>query len=254
MRVLELFSGTGSVGKVARRLGHEVISLDRDMPADIRADITTWDYQHFQPHHFDLITASPVCAPWSKLKNCHIGRNGITRASIQHDIDTIGKPMVDRVREIIDYLKPRYWWIENPRSSRMKDYISDLPYFDVSYCKYSSWGYQKHTRIWTNIVDFTPKFCRKDCRHIVPNTKRHTKTLGNGYAVDASGASVLINTAAKRRQLKNSTRETPSNTTKLARYRIPAALIEDLLAGCAPPRPDISELLRELEELNLGDA
>ena len=30
-RLLELFSGTGSVGDVARELGYEVISLDRDM-------------------------------------------------------------------------------------------------------------------------------------------------------------------------------------------------------------------------------
>jgi hypothetical protein len=44
MLILELFSGTGSVGNVAKELGHEVVSLDRDMEADIRADIMDWDY------------------------------------------------------------------------------------------------------------------------------------------------------------------------------------------------------------------
>ena len=39
MRVLELFSGTGSVGNVCRARGMDVVSLDRDMPADIRCDI-----------------------------------------------------------------------------------------------------------------------------------------------------------------------------------------------------------------------
>ena len=44
MRVLELFSGTGSVGNVCKALGMDVVSLARDMPADIRSDIMDWDY------------------------------------------------------------------------------------------------------------------------------------------------------------------------------------------------------------------
>ena len=39
MRVLELFSGTHSVGKVAKELGYEVLSLDMDGNADINIDI-----------------------------------------------------------------------------------------------------------------------------------------------------------------------------------------------------------------------
>ena len=39
MRILELFSGTGSVGNVCRRLGCAVTSLDRDLPADLQMDI-----------------------------------------------------------------------------------------------------------------------------------------------------------------------------------------------------------------------
>ena len=39
MRLLELFSGTQSIGKVARELGFEVVCLDRDMEADIKCDI-----------------------------------------------------------------------------------------------------------------------------------------------------------------------------------------------------------------------
>ena len=43
MHILELFAGTGSVGKVARELGHTVISLDKDMDADIKTDILNWN-------------------------------------------------------------------------------------------------------------------------------------------------------------------------------------------------------------------
>ena len=55
MRVLELFSGTGSVGNVCKRLGCDVVSLDRDMDADIRTDIMDWDYRSYPPGFFDAI-------------------------------------------------------------------------------------------------------------------------------------------------------------------------------------------------------
>ena len=51
MKILELFAGTGSVGKVAKELGHEVISLDRGMEADIKTDILDWSYKTYEPKH-----------------------------------------------------------------------------------------------------------------------------------------------------------------------------------------------------------
>ena len=64
MRVLELFSGTGSVGNVCKALGMDVVSLDRDMPADIRSDIMNWNYKTYSPHDFDVIWASPPCTEY----------------------------------------------------------------------------------------------------------------------------------------------------------------------------------------------
>ena len=49
MRILELFAGTGSVGKVFKDWEWEVVSLDRDMDADIRADIMDWDFRTYEP-------------------------------------------------------------------------------------------------------------------------------------------------------------------------------------------------------------
>ena len=49
MKLLELFKGTGSVGKVAKKMGMIVMSvdiLDKYMP-DIVADILEWDYKKF---------------------------------------------------------------------------------------------------------------------------------------------------------------------------------------------------------------
>ncbi len=67
MRLLELFSGTGSVGKVAKEMGYDVISVDRDMKATHQCDIMVWDYRHtplnilmyYGPHPPAQNTAEP---------------------------------------------------------------------------------------------------------------------------------------------------------------------------------------------------
>ena len=60
MRLLELFSGTGSVGKVAKEMGYEVVSVDRDMKATHQCDIMEWYYQQYAPKYFDVVGFTPL--------------------------------------------------------------------------------------------------------------------------------------------------------------------------------------------------
>ena len=60
MKLLELSSGTQSVGKVAKNLGYEVVALDLKN-ADINCDILDWDYTTYEPCNFDIMWASPPC-------------------------------------------------------------------------------------------------------------------------------------------------------------------------------------------------
>jgi hypothetical protein len=66
-KLLELFSGTGSVGRVAKALGWEVVSLDLKN-ADINLDILDWNFEVFPVGHFDFVWASPPCTEYSELK------------------------------------------------------------------------------------------------------------------------------------------------------------------------------------------
>ena len=126
MRVLELFSGTGSVGNVCRRLGCTVTSLDRDMPADIRTDILDWDYQALPRDSFDVIWASPPCTDYSVAKT--VGVRKLEEANA----------IVRRTLDVIEYFAPTYWMMENPQTGLLKSQsvVVDLPYNDLDYCKY----------------------------------------------------------------------------------------------------------------------
>jgi len=99
--LLELFSGTGSVGKVAELLGYSVVSLDLK-DAKITTDILEWDYTKLDPDEIDIIWASPPCIEYSIAKT-----TGVRKIDYANRI-------VKKTLEIINYFKPKYWFIENP--------------------------------------------------------------------------------------------------------------------------------------------
>ena len=70
-------------------------------------------------------------------------------------------------KQYILYYNPKYDFIENPQTGKMRYYINGKPYYDVDYCKYSDWGCTKRMRVWPNVIGFTPKLCKRDCGYIV---------------------------------------------------------------------------------------
>ena len=140
--MLELFSRTGSVGKVAKEMGYTVISLDRNMTASIQIDIMNWDYTDFKPKLFDVVWATPPC----------------------RDIETSNE-LVKRTLDILEYFQPKYWIIENPQTGPLKDqpFMTGIPYNDIDYCKYEM-PYKRRSRLWNNIDLWTPRpLCFRNC-------------------------------------------------------------------------------------------
>ena len=105
MKLLELFCGTKSVRRVAKEMGWEVISLDIDpkFKPDICVDILDFNYTIFPPGSFDLVHASPPCTLYSI-------------ASCKPNLDE-ANPISNKTLEIIQYLSPTWYCIENPHSS-----------------------------------------------------------------------------------------------------------------------------------------
>ena len=146
MRLLELFSGTGSVGRVFEQAGWEVVSVDINPKFNptICCSVIEIPLDKWPPGYFDYIHASPPCCEYS------IAHTGSTR-----DMEA-GDMLAIYALQLIELLQPRWFTLENPQSGQLKSrpFMQGLPYADVAYCMYG-FPYRKRTRIWNNVPGLT---------------------------------------------------------------------------------------------------
>lgn len=156
MRVLELFAGTRSIGKSFEKKGHQVFSVEWDKDfqnidwyEDIN-NITSKDIiKKFG--YPDVIWASPDCSTYSIASISHHRKrneNGNLEPVSEYAkfCDKTNKHVLDLIQE----LKPKYYFIENPRGGMRKmDFMKGLYRYTVTYCQYGDTR-MKPTDIWTN--------------------------------------------------------------------------------------------------------
>lgn len=188
MKVLELFAGTRSIGKAFEARGHEVFSIDWDDQFEninYRGDIgelsANWIIEHFGKP--DVIWASPDCTTFSVAaisKHRYKDENGflLPKSEYAEQCDKIDT----HVMELIEELKPKYWFIENPRggmrkSTFMKPYKKNM--HTVTYCQYGD-ERMKPTDIWTNHPNpkFKPPCHNGDPCHVAAPRGSATGTQG----------------------------------------------------------------------------
>jgi hypothetical protein len=238
MKVLELFSGTGSVGKCCKELGWDVVSVDMILPADHQVDIMHFDYKQYDKDEFDIVWASPPCTNYSMLKKCWYGRklkDGTIYTKEQNEIDqNEADKLVLKSFEIIDYFNPHYWFLENPQTGNLKnrDIMKDKPFYDVDYCMYSDWGYKKRTRIWTNKKDFNNKLCDNsgNCGNMIKIDNHNIHNINLGRADDKLRHKKLLDKVGCGSQLNQpkDLKYLGKGTNRIDRYRIPEDLIYSL--------------------------
>lgn len=162
MKILELFAGSCSFTNVAKELGHETFTTDYNNfdGIDYVTDILHFDYNEL-PYKPDIIWASPPCTYFSVAS---IGKHWNVDNTPKSVEAVLGMKIVNKTKEIITTLQPKYFIIENPRGKLRKlDILSSYNRDTVTYCQYGD-NRMKPTDLWHNL-DWTP---RKMCKNGMP--------------------------------------------------------------------------------------
>lgn len=215
LRVLELFSGSGTISKAFKSAGHFAFSLDvrkRKGVCEPNLRIDLMDLQlDSLPLPFDVVWASPPCDCWSYAA----GKLHFDRGSWEPKTPKAQKHVLLLLKtlELIGAIRPAYFFLENPRG-RLRHFPPMNAWLEkmgghVCTLTLGSYGFPqpKPTNLFTN----------------APFVARPLAPFGRGAKVPGS----------------------LSNLTRCKRQATPPELAQELVAFCETTmhlRPDSSGL------------
>lgn len=188
MKVLELFAGSCSFSNVAKELGHETFTTDIKQfgKIDYVCDIMDFDIRQI-PFVPDIVWASPPCTTFSIASVGHHWNKDRTPKTKEA---MLGFKIITYTQLIINHIKPKYWYLENPRGMLRKLGLIDSNWRkEVCYCQYGD-KRMKPTDIWTNNFHWIPRtMCHngnKNCHHESAPRGSRTGTQGLKGSYDRS--------------------------------------------------------------------
>ena len=139
---IDVCSGTGSVAKVATRMGYDVRTLDKedDPHIDYVIDILEFDYKRaFSKWLPDIIWASPPCTYYSRANT-----RGVRNIALAN---RIVRKVLELIRWVHSKNKNVLWVLENPQTGTLKNqtFMQGIPDVDGDYCCYG-YLFRKRTR------------------------------------------------------------------------------------------------------------
>lgn len=186
MILLELFAGTRCISKAFEKVGYKTYSVEWDkhfsnisLYEDVN-NLTAEKIIKLCGGIPDVIWASPDCTTYSIAGISHhrrkIDGELIPISEYAKFCDKTNKHVIELIKEV----KPKYYFIENPRGGlRCMKFMEGIPRYTVTYCQYGD-NRMKPTDIFTNYPN--PKFkppCKNGdkCHESAPRGSR-TGTQG----------------------------------------------------------------------------
>ena len=220
--MIELFCGTKSMAKTFKKNGYEVYTIDinEQFKPDSCKSVLDLELKDL-PKKFrnpTVIWASPPCNSFSVLT---IGRYWSKPNRPKHYRAFIGMALVMKTLQLIDELKPKYWFIENPRGMLRKTYfMENLHRKTVTYCQYGK-QWRKPTDIWTNAASWIPRCCKPSdsCHEKVSRGENDKGIVGIQRVANWDGSGSII------------------------RAELPVKLCEEIVKVCEDKMPTKQETL-----------
>lgn len=168
-KVLELFAGSRSIGKMAESLGMKVFSVDWKQfdGINLSKDIGKLELNDV-PFIPDFVWASPDCTTYT-IAAISTHRDGIKpKTDYAAKCDQVNKHFISLIESWLKINSSLIFFIENPRGMlRKMPFMQKFKRHTIWYCQYGD-KRAKPTDIWTN-SDWIPKpVCHngnKNCHH-----------------------------------------------------------------------------------------
>lgn len=153
MKVLELFAGSRSFGKVAESLGHTVFSVDWKNYSNINL---VKDIEYLVPSEIpfipDIIWASPDCTTYTIAAISHHREGVKPKSEYAKKSDAVNNHVISLIKYYSDINPTLVYYIENPRGMlRKMPFMKGMPRVTVWYCRYGD-KRAKPTDIWSNNI------------------------------------------------------------------------------------------------------